>query len=631
MSVIGEGRCKIVTQPEALKLLSTLSTPEKWFVDYITKACIHGQFVAMYQKHRLNLPLFKLLKKAEEIGKRNKSDMTREIQLLMEHMLINAGLHHYRDNIKRTPSDLGLLLNKTRLNSLGVYLPDELSSYLFDPKFDKLLTEPGSLSKSCINMYDPEIQDEHIDDIRKMGTQLNAVWRLKDGALRKEFLTADHPVVGEYISNIIKQLQSALMVTKLCEHFDDHTTLSIEHLVKYFEKGDIEDFRQHSKHWVKMNNRVEYTIGFIEEYEDPLQCAAVFQGSVRVKVFDMNPLAEKLQEIEKQLPFDEEHHREDMSDIPNVAVVYKLFGTGGMGPMIHIAAYCLPNFEDIRREGSKQVMFSLPVAKSDLKHIFAAYSSDRVNALFKTGYFEWLYNVEMALTTLHETVGHASGKQLVTKEERNTRLGPWGSGLEEMRAEIIAIHTALEHMELLTSLGYLDGHPDHLSSDELRATIVESFLESAWTRWSTGSPGNQLIKDAHAQADTGILYYLLEECGDAGLTFKSRKVLVRDQTLDSFVVEVRDIRVVREAIAKMVNHVQRLSSTVPAEELDEFMNKYAATTRLPDGNKTVKALRLAVNNGFDGSAQRFPRKVDVVNGCPQFEITEYTIDNWTQL
>jgi len=68
---------------------------------------------------------------------------------------------------------------------------------------------------------------------------------------------------------------------------------------------------------------------------------------------------------------------------------------------------------------------------------------------------------------LHETIGHASGnlhkyvdsegnEQQLTRDILQERLGKWTRGLEEMRAEILALYTNITFYDELKELDIME-------------------------------------------------------------------------------------------------------------------------------------------------------------------------------
>ena len=125
-------------------------------------------------------------------------------------------------------------------------------------------------------------------------------------------------------------------------------------------------------------------------------------------------------------------------------VGYKIFGLGGLGPCLSTIAYCLPNYDDIRQTiGSKQVMYKLPepIEVERYKKIYLSPIEQEIYQKYSPD-LKLESVIKDLTTTLHETIGHASGKNApgVTNNSKRDSAGKWLNGLEEMRAEILALY-----------------------------------------------------------------------------------------------------------------------------------------------------------------------------------------------
>ena len=76
---------------------------------------------------------------------------------------------------------------------------------------------------------------------------------------------------GKELENVTKWLKKAKEWTeKKGGVFEKEVGDSLGELIRHFESGDEEDFREHSKIWVRMSNDVQYCFGFVECYDDPM-------------------------------------------------------------------------------------------------------------------------------------------------------------------------------------------------------------------------------------------------------------------------------------------------------------------------------------------------------------------------
>eukprot|EP01126_Amoeba_proteus_P065197 TRINITY_DN9229_c0_g2_i3.p1 TRINITY_DN9229_c0_g2~~TRINITY_DN9229_c0_g2_i3.p1 ORF type:complete len:429 (+),score=82.70 TRINITY_DN9229_c0_g2_i3:15-1301(+) len=408
-----------------------------------------------------------------------------------------------------------------------------------------------------------------------------------------------------------------------------------ELLIKYYRSGDEEDFKSHSREWLKMKNpNVEYTAGFIEYYDDPMSHVGTYQSDVTVKSLKLDSLLQLLPSFEQRFPFPDAWKRKDMSVLPNAATVHKVMGLGGLGPLLSTIAYCLPNYHQIRSElGSKQVMYTLPPSL-DLeryktiyfglkqKQFFDRYSPDlRVEDI-----------VSSLCTTLHETIGHASGSSVegITDEMRNERIGKWLNGLEEMRAEILALFTGTHFYSEIVSSGILEDWPNKISKEDIFTLMIDDIAGGGWKRWRLTPEGSMEIEQAHALADTGIMYYLIDH-SDGGILLTKESVAIDGEELTCLRLEVVDISKVLPVIRELAIKVQKLSSEAVFEDIDKFMNDYAVSTRDPTFSGIVRKMRAVSTKGVLMRLQVFPQweevEGDVVVRVPNDPI-ENSLDLW---
>jgi hypothetical protein len=223
--------------------------------------------------------------------------------------------------------------------------------------------------------------------------------------------------------------------------------------------------------------------------------------------------------------------------------------------------------------------------------------------------------VHNLLTTLHETIGHASGGSLLSEKERKTGFGRYTNGLEEMRAEILAAYTAITFYDEISASGILGDWPQKVPKQEMIKLFILDRLESGWQRWKTCSEESSEITQAHAIADTGIMYYLIDNSKGA-IRLYTDTVVVEDKPVTVFRTEISDLDVAVRLIGELAILVQKMSSEAIATDIEEFMSKYAISTRDVSFSKIVRNMRKIANGGVSVNLQVFPEwlKVKDVTG-----------------
>ena len=85
--------------------------------------------------------------------------------------------------------------------------------------------------------------------------------------------------------------------------FDKHTVKSLDYLIKSIKSGKEEQFKEHTKHWLRSNNYVDFCYGLIEEYDDPMNHIGTFQADITVKSEDLGPLMPLLKKDGTRISF----------------------------------------------------------------------------------------------------------------------------------------------------------------------------------------------------------------------------------------------------------------------------------------------------------------------------------------
>jgi dipeptidyl-peptidase-3 len=84
---------------------------------------------------------------------------------------------------------------------------------------------------------------------------------------------------SDELAAVIEQLEHALKYAA-----NNHQSLMIDYLIRFFTTGDIQYHKTASRHW--MNDKdpiVETTFGFIETYRDPLSIRGEWRGFVAIQ------------------------------------------------------------------------------------------------------------------------------------------------------------------------------------------------------------------------------------------------------------------------------------------------------------------------------------------------------------
>lgn len=556
---------------------------------------------------------------------------------------------------KRTPSrlNLSLLTPENIIKALeATGHSDALSTIarlynsLFVASIEPTVTVEGNIEQSAGNMYSPDFTEADFAQLSQEdrsginnyfyieiinGTRMPRIMKYKIGGRYSQELQVAH-----YWLNQAREY--ALQHPAI---FDAHIPTSLEHMLRYLISGDENDFKKFSIEWIKTNSRIDFNFGFIEVYQDPKQYRGSFEADVTIKAVDMQALNALLPSLEKQLPFPQEFKRENLDTgaaIPNATVNAKLFATGEAGPVKITAAYCLPNYSDIRAEhGSKQIIYQQGKGLAELINPELAR-----NLFMSKDHAQWLAKHDPQGTLdndiwdvhvlLHETLGHGSGKLAthtfvhgdpltingtayaigdtiaVTNENSNEFVGKYDSGLEELRAEIIALYTSIYNFDELAAQGMFKEWPQKIGKQKLIECFIAHMAGHGIKRLLVQKDDATEVVQAHAQANTTILNYLL----DHGRLELIEETFMLNGVAHTVVdVHITDLAQAIEAVKALAIEVQRIKSTADGRALDALMKQYGACIRHPKYIKTLKANRQAVQGDLKEVAEIFPRLIPV--------------------
>jgi hypothetical protein len=503
--------------------------------------------------------------------------------------------------------------------------------YLFDKNYFPTGTVQENIEQSGLNFYGETMTTKiYNDSVTDSKNKLNAYFeQVDDEVICRSYSVSD--LCGEFMINCVKWFEKALAVAKSSpDYFDAYTVKSLEYLIEFYKTGDEKYFKLHSVEWLKMKNpKVSYTAGFIEVYDDPMSHIGRYQADVTINSLNIDTLLKLLPSFEERFPFPREFKRKDMTAIPNAVTAYKIMGIGGLGPVLNAIAYCLPNYNDIRSEvGSKQIMYELP-SNSNMEKYGKLYFSLEDQKFFQTysPNLQLESVVKSLCTILHETIGHASGANIegVTNEIKNNNIGKWCNGLEEMRAEILALYTGIYFYDEIVESGVLGDWPKTIPKDKMFELMLQGVAGNGWQRWRSTPVGSMEVKQAHALADTGIMYYLIDH-SDGALELKEETVLLDDTEIHVLRLIVHDMYKILPAIKQLAIIVQTLSSTAIFEDINNFMTTYAVSTRNSQYSSYVKQMTETLSQGCKSSVQIYPEWHDD-NGDITVRIPEDAIDS----
>ncbi|HVW99033.1 MAG TPA: hypothetical protein VHA52_01120, partial [Candidatus Babeliaceae bacterium] len=237
--------------------------------------------------------------------------------------------------------------------------------------------------------------------------------------------------------------------------------------------------------------------------------------------------------------------------------------------------------------GSKQIMYADMPSLAELINPNDArvlsYLSEQVMWLEQDRNHESLpKTLDNILCILHETVGHGSGRLAthtftegepltvgsityvigdslaLTPENLTEFLGSYESALEELRAEILALYIAINHIDELQDQELLPHWTRSVDRTELMRWFILIMARQGINRLISQSSNAMQIEGAHAQADSTIMNYLIK--GQALELVIEHKIL-KDKEYSVPGLRIKDLDKAQALVKELMQTVQRIKST----------------------------------------------------------------------
>lgn len=321
-----------------------------------------------------------------------------------------------------------------------------LKAYMFDIGFLPILvnkspSEGDAITASAVNFYDRGITRAQAEGVTPL-YQLNGRYALAGGGIVEEVYRAGSPDIAPgrmagALENVVTELEMALT------YAPEGSREALQALIEYFRTGSAEAFDRHCRLWVQDNSSpVDYILGFIEVYQDPLGKRGSFEGGVFIvdssETAMMKTLAENAAWFEARMPWEDRFKKQEFT-LPSAKAVKVLLGTGGEGPHCP-SGINLPNDQRLRETvGTKNFMLTNVMGSGSLdraKQLFAEFiATPEERSLALQGYD----SRRSVMVALHEVVGHGSGKADPSLSgDPLDQLQEFASTLEEARADLVA-------------------------------------------------------------------------------------------------------------------------------------------------------------------------------------------------
>ena len=550
-----------------------LSFKQKEYLYHLSEAAKFGWDIYWDQNCKDNLAVRKVLQNILENykGDRNCKDF-QDFTVYAKRVFFSSGIHHHYAEDKFFP-ECGEEYFKSLMEAVGesekcaTLLPVIYSKELYAQR--RSSSKTGDIvALSSVNFYEGVTRDEvekyyagitDKNDPEPISYGLNTkVIKGPDGKIREEAWKVGG-IYGPALEKICEELEKAKAVAE-----NDVQKKTISELQDYYRTGDLRLWDKYNLTWVKDTiSKIDFTNGFVEDYNDPLGRKAYWESVVNVKDSAASARTELLsanaQWFEDNAPIDPRFKKKSVKGVSAKVIDVTCLG-GGCYPATPIGIN-LPNADWIRKEyGSKSVTIANithaydAAAQESPKSVLEefAYSEEDKSMQKKYGAFD-----DEVHTDLHECLGHGSG-QLLPGVSPNA-MGEYASALEEARADLFGLYYIADPK--LVELGILENteaYKPHYSNYIRNGLMVQT------NRVELG----RQITEAHMQNRQLIAAWCYEH-GKANNVIEKK---VRDGKT-YFVVN--DYEALRGLFGDLLAEIQRIKSEGDYEAGKNLIMKYA--------------------------------------------------------
>jgi len=472
-----------------------------------------------------------------------------------------------------------------------------LTPIIFDPKLDGKLVDlsPGidNVKASAVNFYEGVTKDEvvkYYDDLKEKSSNKLLSFGLNSKVVKQNGRVAEDvwKVGGLYdgaLKKVVYWLKKAHTVA------DNETQKAhLDHLIKYYETGKLEEFDEHCILWVKETAaRIDVAQGFIEVYQDPLQKKGSYESVVSMKDNEASKriaaISAQAQWFEDHSPIAEAHKKKSVVGI-SAKVITVLGEVGDAAPSTPVGIN-LPNADWIREKyGSKSVMlgnimesYNEVKAKSPATEEFSA-SEEVVQRVKKYGALASNLHVDM-----HEVIGHASGRINPGVATPDKTLQTYAGTLEEARADLVALYYAVDPK--LVEIGVMP-------SVEVGKAEYDQYISSGiMTQLYRIKPGDNL-EEAHMRNRQLVASWVYEHG-------KKENVIEKVSRDGKTYFKINDYDKLRVLFGQLLKEIQRLKSEGDYEAAKNLVENYGVKVDQPllaEVHKRYEKLNIAPYQGF---------------------------------
>ncbi|MGZ8920359.1 MAG: dipeptidyl-peptidase 3 family protein [Limisphaerales bacterium] len=585
-----------------------LSLQQKKLAYYLAEAGLAGRDIFYDQKYKHNLVVRRTLEAILRTysGDKN-SDDYKKLVVYAKRVFFSNGIHHHYSTAKFIPEcsaeffkTILQKVDRSKLPLEGRALEDFtafITPIIFDPKLDAKMVDLSpnidNVKASAVNFYQDVTKDEvnaYYEELKKNSSNKLLSFGLNSQVVKRDGKVAERVwkvggLYGPAISKIVFWLNKAIEVAE-----NDQQKEHLQHLIEYYETGDLEHFDQHAIAWVKETEaRVDAVNGFIEVYQDPMQMKGSFESVVSIKDLEASKriaaISAQAQWFEDNSSIAPQHKKKNVVGI-SAKVITVVSEAGDAAPATPVGIN-LPNPNWIReKHGSKSVMlgnimdaYNYVKARSPATEEFAA--TPEIAQRIKThGALAANLHVDM-----HEVIGHASGRINDGIETPDKTLQTYAGTLEEARADLVALYFAMD--KKLVDIGVMP-------SQEVGKAEYDSYIMNGLQTQLYRIKSGDNLEQAHMRNRQLVCSWAYEKG-------KAESVIERISRDGKTYFRISDYQKLRNLFGQLLKEIQRIKSEGDYEAGKNLVETYGVKVDqvlLSEVHKRYEKLNIAPYQGF---------------------------------
>ena len=589
-----------------------LSLKEKTFVYYLYEAAIAARDIAVDQRHRNALEVRDLLEAVYTHPKGIDKKVYDQIVLYTKLFWVNNSMY---DNITSRKfvmpcsfEEFSSAVKKTAGNGADIPLSGgetldqklaRLQPVMFDPKFQPVQTNktPGEdmIAGSANNLYEGVTYAE-VEAWAKAGNEkhdLNSKLVKENGQLvEKVYRTGNKHLGGDIPAGMYADdLQAAISFLQKAKEYASNARQAenIGKLIKYYQTGDLNDWREYNIGWVQeTQSPIDMIHGFVEVYLDARGAKGQFESVIDFANPELTEMFQKVgtnaQYFEDRMPWAEQYKKKDVKPL-KYTVINVVVETGDAGPVSAIGIN-LPNEQDVREQyGSKSVtLYNIVDAydKTSGKDITKEFAFNQSEIDNNEKYGSLADNMH---TALHEVLGHASGKVSPNlKVDPQAALPGYYSTLEEARADLVAMYHIWDPK--LVEIGLIPN-----TMDIVKAMYNKEVRNACLIQLQRVPKGHDQLEEDHMKNRQWIAHWL----------WKNADCIERIEKDGKTYFHITSYEKMRDGVGKLLAEVQRIKAEGDFNAAKKMIDTYGLkidTTLRDQVLARMEKLDRAVYTGF---------------------------------